>query len=364
MPGQEKVLAVCAGGTGGHIVPALAVVEALQDLGFSGRIVWFHTRRGEHRVLAEHAEINRIAMPLVSPRYPLRFALTLLSSIWMCLKVFRQQSPFGVMATGGYTSLPGVVAARALGIPVALVEVNIVPGRATRWLSRFATITFVPVSSIRLSGRVMAVGVPLRREVSRLNRESARKSLALTESDFVVTITGGSQGARSINNAFGEVLNDLIQRFGSSLVFFHQTGDQDQARFARLYQEQGVRGEVASFFPDLPRKIAASDLVISRAGASTLSEIIGLGTPAIIVPYPHAGGHQLRNAQIFAGEGAVRIIEQREGWESEFKEAVLRLATSPDERRNLREGCARQAFRDAATVIAEKLLSMSRQGTK
>jgi UDP-N-acetylglucosamine--N-acetylmuramyl-(pentapeptide) pyrophosphoryl-undecaprenol N-acetylglucosamine transferase len=361
MPQLNGVLAVCAGGTSGHIVPALAVCEALEDLGFRGKVRWFHTLRGEAKALGAYPTIERIPLALSSPRHPFRFLASLARSTCECYQHFRREPPFAVVATGGYTAVPGVLAARLLGIPVLLIEVNVRPGRATRLLSAFARATYIPAEGAKVRGTVKCVGIPLRRTARTLARNPARTMLSVAEPDFVVTVTGGSQGARAINGAFERALADLASVVGPRLVVFHQTGEADEARLSRVYKDLGVRAEVHAYFADLPERIAASDLVISRSGANTLAEIIGLRTPAIVIPYPYAGLHQLWNAGRYAEAGAVALVEEAEGWEEDFKKEVLRLATSAEARHRLSAACARWDFSSAALNIARDILGLRPQ---
>jgi UDP-N-acetylglucosamine--N-acetylmuramyl-(pentapeptide) pyrophosphoryl-undecaprenol N-acetylglucosamine transferase len=357
MPETCGILAVCAGGTGGHVIPALAVYEALTDLGFAGKVYWLHTLRGEEKALSDYPEIERIPLALDSPRHPFSFVLSLAQSLWKTFDLFRRARPFAVVATGGYTALPGVLAAWLLRVPVLLIEVNIQPGRATRLLSRLARQTYVPADT-SLRGTVKVVGIPLRRVIRTLTKQTARIALGLSDSDFLITVTGGSQGAHAINHAFESALPDISKAVGPSLVVFHQTGEADESSLLKSYKEMGVRAEVKAFFPDLPHRLAAADLVVSRAGANTLAEIIGVATPAIVIPYPHAGKHQRENARYYAEAGAVVLVEQQQGWENHLKNEMLRLVTHPEARLQISANCARWNFGSAATIIAQDLLAL------
>ncbi|MHA2620585.1 MAG: UDP-N-acetylglucosamine--N-acetylmuramyl-(pentapeptide) pyrophosphoryl-undecaprenol N-acetylglucosamine transferase [bacterium JZ-2024 1] len=362
MPRSDGVLAICAGGTGGHITPALAIVEALLEQGFEGNLWWFHTRRGEEQALAIYPVIQRVPLPLVSPRRPLPFALSLTKSVWVCLKCMRRDRPFALVATGGYTALPGVIAALLFRVPIIWIEVNVRPGRATRWLGNFARVIFAPAPRTGFRGRVVSVGVPVRRVVRQITRASARAQLQITEDNFVVTVTGGSQGASAINHAFEGVIRDLMNLTGPKLVVFHQTGERDWAHFSLVYKDLGVRGEARPYFSDLPVRLAASDLVVSRAGANTVAEIVGIGVPALVIPYPHAGGHQYWNAEYYSRKNAIYLMEQHEGWESEFREKFLWLVESAEARNRLREGCRQISATDAAQEIAREILRIRSRG--
>jgi len=299
---------IAAGGTGGHLFPALALGEKLRERGVE---TLFAGRKGgmENKILREKGfsveEISSSGFKRGLSWATFLLPLVVAKGVVESLLLFHRFRPQVVVGTGGYVSLPVVLAAKAKGIPILLQEQNLLPGLANRLLAPLAAevcLSF-PASQVHLRGKLVTVpGNPVRR-LQRWEKAEACRLLGLREDGKTMLLMGGSQGAHSLNLALRDGLKTLLQE-GINLIW--QTGKKDHLWAARLAQP-GVR--VAPFFDDMGMVYSASDLVISRAGGSTIAELTLWGKPSILIPYPFAtGGHQRLNAQFLQRKGAALII--------------------------------------------------------
>ena len=240
---------------------------------------------------------------------PVRLAL----SVPQAAAILAQERPAAILTTGGYVALPIVIAAAPMRIPVVLWEGNAIPGRSVRAIARLVTALAV---SYEAAGRALAAanvptyvtGTPIR-DVTEVDRAAARTRLDLPGDAPTILIFGGSQAVRRFNAAVGEALPRLIER----VHVLHVTGESGYG--AALGQRERLAPDVrARYRPypflrdDMLAALVASDLVVGRAGSSTLAEVAALGIPSVIVPYPHAAGHQAANAELLAAAGAARIV--------------------------------------------------------
>ena len=294
-----------AGGTGGHLYPAFAIAEALEARGDKAIFVGTRDRLEARLVPAAGYPLRTIAA------YPLvrRFSFALLKTgvanlagFFQSLRVLAQTQPDVVIATGGYVCVPLVLAARARNallrkrVPIALLEPNAVAGIASRALRPFADEVW----------DAQTTGVPVRASLLRARpRAQALARLGLDPEKRTLFAVGASQGARSINDAVIALLKDGALPSGWQIV--HVTGEDD---YARVRDAVGERAAVHAYLDDPGNAYAAADVVLSRAGASTLAELAALGIPAIVVPYPYATeAHQQANAEAFAVHGAAIIVQ-------------------------------------------------------
>ncbi|MDB4743325.1 undecaprenyldiphospho-muramoylpentapeptide beta-N-acetylglucosaminyltransferase [Planctomicrobium sp.] len=315
----------CGGGSGGHLFPAIAVCEELQDR-LDGRCQFIFLTSGrsiENKVLAgkmyETISIASVTSQELR-RQPLRSSLMLLRSFRHARNILKQAKPEVVIGLGGYGSLPGVLAARSSKIPIVLLEQNSVAGKANEFLARFANVicASAPNSFSRQSiqSKIFLTGNPLRRSIREAQRHSAQNSKP------TLTILGGSQGATAINNAVLSILqsnSDIFQEWNVK----HQTGQTDNSQLMNTYQRANIQAEVVEFFQEMGSVYAETSLVISRAGATTLAELSVLNIPAILVPYPNSmRDHQLKNAEHFAKENSALFVEQSND-QAEFTARLL-----------------------------------------
>ncbi len=311
---------IAGGGTGGHLFPGLALAEEFRKRDQSAEVVFVGT---EHGIEAK-----------VIPRegYPLRFvraegivgksfirkvkamAKVFLSAI-DSYRILKAVMPDMVIGVGGYASGAVVLIAHMKSVPTMIHEQNSVPGMANRILGRFADhicVTYQESLSVFPSGKTFLTGNPIRAKILRGEREAARRLFSLEKDMFTVFVFGGSSGAASINRTMVDALNHLGD-YRTKIQFLHQTGEKDYKGVREAYRKSGFKGTAAPFIFQMAEAYAAADMVISRAGATTLAEITALGKPALLVPYPYsAGRHQEFNAIKLREMGAAFVVFDHE----------------------------------------------------
>jgi UDP-N-acetylglucosamine--N-acetylmuramyl-(pentapeptide) pyrophosphoryl-undecaprenol N-acetylglucosamine transferase len=243
-----------------------------------------------------------------------RFAASQVSALRCCMRIVKRVRPDVVIGFGGFTSAPAALAGRMLGIPVALHEANRIPGRAIRLFGRFAQRVYVPLG-VRISGvRVAATrhaGIPVRREISRMPSAAARQALGLNPKQKVLVILGGSQGASALNS-WARAKLELLASEGIQVVCVTGLGKGTQETVAlRTKSGEPVKAIFMPFCDRVAELLSAADLVVSRAGAGTLAELIRCEVPAILIPFPHAASdHQRANASFFERQGGGLVLEE------------------------------------------------------
>lgn len=270
-------------------------------------------------------------------------------------RIIREFRADVVIGGAGYVSVPVVLAARLLGIPVVLMEQNAMPGRATRLLARRGGVVaaaFAETAAWLPRARVVHTGNPIRAEVL------ATPSRRLGERCTTILVMGGSQGARRINRALAGCVEGLL-RSHPLLRITHQTGlldsDEMEAVAASLAPDVRTRWSLAPFIADIGAAIVAADLVLMRAGGSSVAECAALGRPMILVPYPHAGDHQRFNAAPYVAAGAARLIRDEECDPPRVATELGALLDEPSAWLRMAEASARLGRRDAATRVVRLL---------
>jgi UDP-N-acetylglucosamine--N-acetylmuramyl-(pentapeptide) pyrophosphoryl-undecaprenol N-acetylglucosamine transferase len=277
-------------------------------------------------------------------------------------RLFREWPPGAVLAMGGFTSAPPVLAARPHGAATFLHEANSIPGRANRWLAHVVDAAWVyfPGAAERLwHPRIQTVGMPLREAFRgpRPDPAGCRQALGLRPPDPVLLVTGGSQGARALNELLVRTL-PVLRLWEPHLQVVHLTGPQDHDTVRAAYRARGIPALVRPFLSEMDLALGAADVVVGRAGASFLAETAALGVPALLVPYPYAADdHQYHNARAFADSGAARLVRQAEATPEKLVWELRALLRDAPLRRRLGEGLARWATPEAAGRLAEMLLA-------
>ena len=355
-------VAIAGGGTGGHTAPAVALAEALRRLSPPAEVLMFSGSREADARLPREAGLDsvlldapRMASGLGLPIFGARFAGAV-------TEARRELVRFGadvVVGTGGYASAPPALAARLLGMPVVLLEQNAVPGRANRLLARFAAEVHTQFEESRSafppSARVLATGNPVRASVLDAARRRARRN----DGRFTLLVIGGSQGSRSVNNA----LADALDRFAAAMpqmCVLHCSGPRDKDAARARFLSSGLAGKVWGFCPTMDELYARADLAVSRAGATTISELAACGVPAILVPYPHASDdHQSANARVLERAGACEIVRDSELNGRSVARRVLDLAGDPVRRARLSAAIRAFARPRAAEAIARRVQAVA-----
>lgn len=306
-------IAVMAGGTGGHVFPALAVAQVLRERGMN--VFWIGTRGGmESRLVPEHGfdmEWVRIEglrgkgiKELISGPFKLAGAL------WQARRILRRRSPAVVLGMGGFVSGPGGIAARLMGLPLVIHEQNRVPGMTNQWLARIATRVFEAFpGSFQSNRHAITTGNPVRPEIVSLAPPSER--LANREGPSRLLVVGGSLGAKVLNETLPQALA-LLPEAERPLVR-HQAGERTLKTAQDGYARAGISATITPFISDMAQAYGWADLVVCRAGALTVSELAAAGVGSILVPYPHAvDDHQAGNARYLVDGGAAQLVIERD----------------------------------------------------
>lgn len=357
---------IAGGGTGGHVFPMVAVGDACKARGSSVRVTYVGTSKGlEARVIPERGD----TLELLDIR-PLRgngltgfmkgvyFAA---ASIPKARALLRRLNAHAVLSVGGYAAGPVAFAAWTMGIPIALLEPNSIMGFSNRLLSPFcarAYTAFPEVESALRQERVLRAGVPLRGAFSRM-------PYGLAEGRLRILILGGSLGAKALNENIPHALHEAVKVLEErriTLQVTHQTGrDWEEATRALYNQlELGKYTNVMPFIQNMAEVLAESDLVIGRAGASSLAELCVVGRPSILIPYPFAADdHQMKNARSLEKAGASIAIPQSEATPARLAGQIQELALHFDRMRAMAEATAKLGKAEAAHTIAADLLELA-----
>ena len=370
-------LLVTGGGTGGHVYPALAVIEALrsdpaQPL-VSEDVAWVGERNsveegivtrdgaGGDGPLAFHA-IEAGALRGANPFKAVRSLARLARGYRQARRIVDAFRPQVVLATGGYVSVPLALAARQAGCGVLIYLPDMEPGLAVRWLARHAdrvAVSFDSVARHLPGANVVVTGYPVRRALFETPRDAARRALRLPEDGAVLLIFGGSRGAHAINRATRGALRGLLER--ADVV--HVTGSGDYAAMEAFRQalDPALRERYhpyAYLHGRMADALVASDLVVARAGAATLGEFPAVGVPAVLVPYPYAGQHQHVNADYLASRGAAVVVEDA-ALDGRLLPVVGELLDDGPRLQAMAEAARRLAVRGAAGAIARHLVELA-----
>lgn len=365
-------LLIAGGGTGGHIYPALAVARSLRARPDAPDLAWLGGRRGLEAgvVRAAGLPFDRLWVRSLrtvdrSPNTvadPLRLAL----SVPQAAAYLARHRPDAIFTTGGYVAIPVLLAAEPLRIPVLLWEGNVVPGRSVRATARLAdvlAVSFPPTCAAlgREQGGGTAAerpcyltGTPIR-DTREIDREAARERLDVPAGARLLLVFGGSQEVRRFNAAVAGALPRLVER----VHVVHVTGDAAYA--AALADREALPPGLRERYRPYPflrdemlSALAAADLVVGRAGSSTLAEVTSLGLPMVVVPYPHAAGHQRANARVLVEAGAARLVED-ERFDAGALLAAAGLLDDPAEHLRM-SAASRELGRPAAAEVMAGLL--------
>ncbi len=326
---MKALFLMAGGGTGGHVVPAIAVAEELRRRGHE--VLFVGTRTGIEARLApakgfaiEWIEIG--GLKRVGTAQVFRTLGQLPASVLQVLRLIRSRQPVGVFSMGGYVAGPVVLAAWLRRLPVIVMEPNAVPGLTNRKMGRFVTralLGFPEAARFFPPGKSEVTGLPVRREFFDIPPKRR-------EETFTVLITGGSQGSRTLNVAARQSW-PLFRAAPFRVQLIHQTGVEAWAEFDAAFRAAGLAGEVVPFIDDMPGAFARADVVVCRSGAGAVAELAAAGKPSILVPFPFAADdHQLRNAEAYAQAGAARLVRDEEMTGRRLYEEVAALAGDAD----------------------------------
>lgn len=362
MSNAQRVAVLSGGGTAGHINPALALAEKLQADGF--KVYFAGTPKGLESRLVPEAGIpfKGFKASGFDRKHPLTLIKGVAKILWsrhQVRKWFKEIHPDVVVGFGGYVSIPVAMTAEGMGIPVVVHEQNSVMGMANKFVGKRAAVVCLTYDHSRRylpsDTEVVVTGNPVRGSVMAATRREGRDFLDIPQDATVLLVFGGSLGARHINQAVTALKDELLSR--PDLYIIHITGPKELASTEEalgLTDEEAQRYRVMGYQDHMAETLAAADLIVSRAGATSLAEISARGIPAILVPYPYAtGDHQTTNARSWVESGAARMIPDREVESDAFAMMLLELLDDPSLRDRMHEAARSQGGEDAAARLAE-----------
>lgn len=342
---------LAGGGTGGHVIPALAIAQELQKQ-YGAEVLFIGTARGIENRLVPAAGfplrlVNVGALKNVSLATRLKTAFDLPRAVWSAGAILKEFRPEVVIGVGGYASGPAMLAAVLKRIPTLAFEPNVVPGFANRLVARMVSGAAVHFpETARYFRNAQVTGVPVRQAFFAI---PARQFQPVVPT---LLVFGGSQGAHAINVAMMDAASELRSRI-PGIHIVHQTGERDFAEAEAKYSSSGGTAEAYRFIDNMPDFFAKADLVLCRSGASTVAEIAAAGKPAISVPFPGAADdHQKRNAEALEKAGAAVMLEQSKLTPALLVEKVVGLLQNPQRLENMARSAKSLAHPEAASDIA------------
>jgi UDP-N-acetylglucosamine--N-acetylmuramyl-(pentapeptide) pyrophosphoryl-undecaprenol N-acetylglucosamine transferase len=362
-----RYVVLAGGGTAGHVIPALAIAEALvadgrarQDVRFVG------ARRGIEATMVPAAgyTVELLALRNFPRRISLRLILAAFDQIralLRCWTVMSRRRAAAVVSVGGYVSAPCVLAAKLRGVPIVAVSYDAGPGLATRLTARIAVLTAVALPGSSLP-RARLTGAPVRAAVVSVDRTGdrprARRQLGLPENRFVILVVGGSLGSGSLNRATEEFVAMNMER--GDVAVYHVVGDRNMVP-PGTSGEAGIIWLPVGFEAHMELALCACDVVVSRCGASTVAELAVIGVPSILVPWPGAvGDHQRANGRWLADAGAAMLVPDDEWNGARMSQEIEALIGDPARLRTMAEAAASVGRRDGAQAIARLIEEVAR----
>ncbi|MGE0702157.1 MAG: undecaprenyldiphospho-muramoylpentapeptide beta-N-acetylglucosaminyltransferase [Hyphomicrobiaceae bacterium] len=367
--GTTGSVMLAAGGTGGHLFPAYALAEELARRGIAVDLMtdMRGDRYGTGFPARKIYQVPAATMSGSSPLAAARTIFTLARGVRAAGRILAEVKPGAVIGFGGYPSFPPIVAASLKGIPTALHEQNAVLGRANRLLARRVTAIATSFETVKLlegpaAAKARFTGNPVRDAV--IAQAATPYQPSLPGEPFRLLVFGGSQGARFFSESVPPALRLLPEHLQARLSVVQQARPEDEAALTAAYRpEDGTTPEIAavisSFFPNLPELMAASHLVIGRAGASTVAELAVLGRPSILVPLPHAlDNDQLANATRLAAAGGAVCLEQKDTTPERLAAEIARCMEAPETLAATAAEARRQGRPDAVHRLADLVLEL------
>jgi UDP-N-acetylglucosamine--N-acetylmuramyl-(pentapeptide) pyrophosphoryl-undecaprenol N-acetylglucosamine transferase len=369
---QIKVI-ISGGKTGGHLFPGIATAQALQKLNpdtcllFVGTDAPFEIKTLE-KYGFDHKAITSKPVKSGNIVSKLWSASLVLISLIQSMMIIRKFKADFVLGVGSFSSFAVVLAARIMGVPSAIQEQNAFPGLTNRLLMRFCNTVFTAFEKTQGwigNPKIKYVGNPVRESAysdddpdnNLYNELSDRKfSQESDENKITILVTGGSQGAASINSAFPEAISLIKDK--EKLNIIHQSGINNEPALRQKYADMKIKAKVKAFFHDMPQIQKSADLAVTRAGASTIAELCVHGLPAVLVPYPYAANdHQTHNAKALEDAGAAAMIQDRELKPEKLKQILEELIKNKEKRAAMTKALKKMAKTDAAETIAHHILN-------
>ncbi len=362
-----KIL-IASGGSGGHIFPAVALASNLKakrsdvDISFVGS-----NRRLDKKIFDQnglrYTLLSSNKMPYgVSLRW-IPFLLKALHDIVKGFFIVFFKNPDAIVGFGGYVSVPIVVAGCLLKIPAVVHEQNVVPGRANRFLFRFARIITVSFRETErlingFGARVSFTGNPIRPDICTYRCDDCLKNFGFKKERFTILVMGGSSGSHNLNKAFVEFLQSLDENRRQEIQVIHIAGERDCAWVSSRYADMHIQGRAFSFLENIDEAYSACDLALTRSGSSALFELAYFAKPMILVPYPHAMSHQLENARVFGEGGAAICVEEKGLFADSFNQAILGLEGDCHKLKEMSDRAKAMSIPDASDRLADEVVRL------
>jgi len=348
---------IAGGGTGGHVIPALAIARELQSR-YQAEVLFVGTARGLENRLVPQAGFGLMrvkvgALKNVSLITRMRTLFDLPRAVVQARKIIRVFHPDVVVGVGGYASGPAMAAAIMMRIPTLAFEPNYVPGFANKIVGHRVSAAAVHFEQTqKYFNHAQVVGVPVRADFFKTTARGPNAPPTLL-------IFGGSQGAQAINRAMTAAAHEVLGQI-PGLRIIHQTGEHDYNDVNAAYAQSGIKAEVSAFIDDMPAAFARADLLLCRSGASTVAEITAAGKPAIFVPFPRAADdHQRRNAEAIAAGGAAVLVPQAELTPERLAAELTALLRDPARLKAMSEQARALSHHDAAGRVAKMVAELA-----
>ena len=357
-------LLIAGGGTGGHLFPGIAVAEEFLSRDPANEVLFVGTERGvEAKLLPKLGyRLELIAAAGVRGKSlygQLKGVAGLLYGYSQSRKILKEFKPDIVLGVGGYASAPALLAARGLLIPRFVHEQNAIPGMTNKILSRFAGQAFISLEESRKffpKDTTLLTGNPLRKQILDQVAIQDPEPRAPSPEPFHLLVFGGSLGAHSINMTLSAAA-PLLAQMNGALTVTHQTGEKDFAEVAAAYNLAGVQAKVVPFIDNMAAEYRAADLIVCRAGATTIAEVTACGKPCIFIPFPHAvDDHQRKNAEALLKCSAGFMLLERELTAESLVQQLAVLISDPDLRRETGLNARGIARIDAAKIIVDEMV--------
>jgi UDP-N-acetylglucosamine--N-acetylmuramyl-(pentapeptide) pyrophosphoryl-undecaprenol N-acetylglucosamine transferase len=360
-PKSSRVM-IAGGGTGGHLYIGIALAHELQRRDTARDFLFVGTRRGLEARIVPHEGfrvefIVSAGLKKMGLLTSVRNSLLIPQSLLQARRIIRTFAPGVVVGVGGYSSGPVVLAAWWLGKPTLIMEPNAYPGLANRLLAPVVdrVALALPDAGRYFGKKGTITGIPVREEFQRIRKRVPRAG------DFSLLIYGGSQGSRALNSIVCAALPEL-RKLGTGVHLVHQTGEKELEEVRRAYRAAGVEGDVQAFFPSIYQQFENADLILARAGASTVAEVTAAAKAAVLVPFPGAADdHQTRNARALEQHGAAKMIPESE-WRPGLLGRELRHFMEHPEEISHMETAARRLAKPEATIRIADLIEQLAAG--
>ncbi len=332
MKKNNQCIFLATGGTGGHIFPALALKDALEKSGYKVKVTADSRFAKFHRFDADNIFIPSANFVMRSPLKILASLFTLFKGLMKALLLIHKEQPKIVIGFGGYVSYPTMLAAIILGKEIILHEANTVIGKVNRillWRAKYLTTGFPVTKGIKAKykDKVIYTGNPVRPEIL---ASSLKKKTRLADNKLSILIIGGSQGAKIFSKIIPEVIVNLPQAIKNKLHICQQAKEEDIEIIKAKYAKENIACEIKSFFNDMNKQLAQADLMISRAGASTIAELIAFKLPAIFIPYPSAtDNHQYYNAKEIVDAGGGWVVKEDSNSSAQLLQIIKLIDKDP-----------------------------------